>query len=116
MSGTAVDPGPVARLRDDVGPEAARGMLDRFLDLLPGRVARLHAAVAAGEAPELRDAALSLSCSATMLGAHRLAAVSERLRGTDVTAAPPALRELERVGQETRQSLVRVRSTLSGPV
>lgn len=65
-----VTPSSAARLADEVGVEAVAGMRDRFVALLPGRVARLGAALAAGEAPELRDAALSLSCSATMLGAH----------------------------------------------
>lgn len=95
-------------LRDDVGPEATAGMIDRFLTMLPGRVEQLRSAVASGEPPRLRDTALSLGSSATMLGAHRLATLSRRCR-TDAQA----LGELERVALATCRALVALRAGLS---
>lgn len=108
-----VTPSSAARLADDVGVEAVAGMRDRFVALLPGRVARLGAALAAGEAPELRDAALSLSCSATMLGAHRLAALCDALRGGDLPAEP--VRELEDVAAATCRALAEPTCGPRGP-
>ena len=102
-----VDATSVTRLEEDVGADAAAGMIDRFIALLPGRIERLRRAVAAGEWAELRDAALSLSCSATMLGAGRLAALCDRCRAE---ATVPA--ELEQVAVATGNALATVQLSL----
>lgn len=101
-----VDRSSVTQLLGEVGATATAGMIDRFLDMLPARVARLRRAVAAGELPELRDATLSLGCSATMLGAHPLAAACGRCRTTDRASAQTALAEVERVAPLTSQELL----------
>lgn len=107
MSGV-LDATCVTDLAHDVGAVAALGMLDRFLAMLPGRVERLHRAVAAGNRAELRDATLSLECSATMLGAHRLAALCGECRKH---AEVPA--ELEQVVAITGSALASLRRRLS---
>lgn len=101
-----VDRSSVTQLLGEVGAAATAGMIDRFLDMLPGRVARLRKAVVAGELPELRDATLSLTCSATMLGAHPLAAASAQCRTADRASAQVALAEVERVAPLTAQALL----------
>ena len=104
-----VDRTCVGQLLGDVGAAATAGMIDRFVDMLPGRLTRLRRAVTVGEQPELRDATLSLGCSATMLGAHRLAAACARCRTAGPHGAREVLAELERVAAGTRQALVSVR-------
>lgn len=101
-------------LRDQVGPAAVTGMIDRFLLMLPDRVDRLRDAVAAGEWPELRDAALSLGCSATMLGAHPLAAACARAQGAGPTDAAAALVEVERLAGATAPALAHARGAVLG--
>lgn len=100
-----VDHASLTRLVTDVGEAATAGMVDRFVTMLPGRVARLRGAVAAGEPAELRDAALSLGCSASMLGAHALAAASAHCRTAHRGAVAEAVAELERVASATRRAL-----------
>jgi len=90
-----LDPAALARLRADVGAATAEGMVDHFLAMLPERVERLRRAVAAGEPAELRDAELSLGCSATMLGAHALADACARSRTATGEAARTVLAEIE---------------------
>ena len=111
-----VDGANLVRLRDDVGPAAAAGMVDRFLAMLPQRLDRLRLAVAAGEAAELRDAALSLGCSATMLGAHRLAAVCDQCRTATGERATEVLAELGSVAAATASALAAIAELRPGRV
>lgn len=104
--GPIVDREHLTRLEDEVGHEAADGMVERFVDMLPTRVARLHEAVVAGEAPELRDASLSLGGTASMLGAVRLAEVAATCRAADAAMAREALAELDRLADATERELV----------
>lgn len=104
--GPVVDRERLTRLEDEVGHEAAVGMVERFVDMLPTRVARLHEAVAAGEVPELRDASLSLGGTASMLGADRLAEVAATCRAADAAMAREVLAELDRLADATERELV----------
>lgn len=104
--GPVVDRERLSRLEEEVGHAAAVGMVDRFVDLLPTRVARLHEAVTAGEGAELRDAALSLGGTASMLGADRLAEVAATCRAADVAMAREVLAELDRLAEATERELV----------
>jgi len=101
-----VDRARIAQLEEEVGHDAALGMVDRFVDLLPTRVARLREAVTSGEAPELRDASLSLGGPAAMLGADRLAEVAATCRAADAVLARQALAELEQLAKATERELV----------
>ncbi len=101
-----VDRARIAQLEEEVGHDAALGMVDRFVDLLPTRVARLRDAVASGEAPEVRDASLSLGGPASMLGADRLAEIAATCRAADVVLARQALAELEQLAAATERELV----------
>ncbi|MCM3662570.1 signal peptidase I [Georgenia satyanarayanai] len=109
VAGPLVDRARLTRLEDEVGHEAAVEMVERFVDMLPTRVARLHEAVTAGEAPELRDAALSLGGTASMLGADRLAAVAATCRAADAAMAREVLAELDRLAEATERELVAAR-------
>lgn len=104
--GPVVDRERLVRLEDEVGHEAAVGMVDRFVDMLPTRVARIHEAVTAGEAPELRDASLSLGGTASMLGADRLADVAAACRAAEAAQARDLLAELDRLADATERELV----------
>lgn len=106
-AGTApvVDRSRLDRLGAEVGEDAARGMVDRFVDLLPGRVARLKEAATSGGAPEVRDASLSLGNPAAMLGADRLAEVAATLRAADTVLARQALTELDELAEATEREL-----------
>ncbi|PYG00985.1 signal peptidase I [Georgenia satyanarayanai] len=104
--GPVVDRERLTRLEDEVGHEAAVGMVERFVDMLPTRVARLHEAVTAGEAPELRDASLSLGGTASMLGADKLAEVAATCRAADAAMAREVLAELDRLADATGRELV----------
>ncbi|HLT83055.1 MAG TPA: signal peptidase I [Phototrophicaceae bacterium] len=106
-AGTApvVDRSRLDRLGAEVGEDAARGMVDRFVDLLPGRVARLKEAATSGGAPELRDASLSLGNPAAMLGADRLAEVAATLRAADTVLARQVLTELDELAEATEREL-----------
>lgn len=113
MDGDVLDRSSIARLHDDVGPAAAASMVDRFLAMLPERLARLRRAVTAGDPPELRDATLSLACSATMLGAERLAAAVTRCRTADRSAVLAALAQAEQTAAAAARAL-RAAGSLSG--
>ncbi|WP_152192612.1 signal peptidase I [Georgenia satyanarayanai] len=106
VGGSVVDHERLTRLEDEVGHEAAAGMVERFVDLLPSRVARLHEAVTAGEAPELRDASLSLGGTASMLGADRLADIAAACRAAEAAQARELLTELDRLADATGRELV----------
>lgn len=107
-----LDRSRLGELVDQVGPEAAAGMVDHFVEMLAGRVARLRGALASGEG--LRDVSLSLACSAEMLGALTLADAATRCRTTDGAAAERALAEVEAMAGPTCHALRGARAALSG--
>lgn len=76
MSDRTLDHATLAKLAEDVGHAATAGVIDRFLESLPQRVRRLRTAMIHGDDEEAHVAALSLSSSAAMLGAHPLAAAA----------------------------------------
>ncbi|WP_159798316.1 Hpt domain-containing protein [Puerhibacterium puerhi] len=69
----AVDRAALCRLADDVGAQGARQFAERYLRALGERLERLRQAAAAQDRPGVRDAALSLASSSTMVGATALA-------------------------------------------
>jgi HPt (histidine-containing phosphotransfer) domain-containing protein len=112
MSGGPVDRERLTGLLTEVGPVATGGMLDRFVDMMAGRVSRLRHAVATGE--ELLDVTLSLACSAEMLGAHALADAATRCRTEEGAGAERALAEVEALAGPTCHALRGARAALSG--
>ncbi|HXD28916.1 MAG TPA: hypothetical protein VN621_09205 [Arthrobacter sp.] len=75
------------RLVEQVGSPPAAAFVDRFVRLWPGRLHRLHVAVAGRDADAGRDAALSLVSGASMAGALRLAGLGTRLHAQIPDAA-----------------------------
>ena len=61
-------------LQDSLGGEKSlcHDFVSRYLQMWPGRFARIHAAVATGNNEAALDAALSLRSSSVMVGAARL--------------------------------------------
>lgn len=76
-----VDPGVLHALAADVGRETAAGVIERFVAMLEVRLTRIRTAP---DPDELRVAALSLACSASMLGAEPLARSARSLRMSDL--------------------------------
>lgn len=111
-SETPLDRARLSELVEQVGPEATGVMVDLFLEMAPARLARLRQAVATRE--DLRDVALSLACSATMVGAHALADAATRCRTEDGAAAERALAEVEALAGPTCHALRGARAALSG--
>jgi HPt (histidine-containing phosphotransfer) domain-containing protein len=54
-------------------------LLTRYRRLMPERVRRIAAALAAGEADDAMDAVLSLKVASSTVGAHELAGIAARL-------------------------------------
>ncbi len=98
----ALDPAVVASLRELTPPgepDVLTEVLQLFLADVPGRVARLRDACAAGSAADLQRAAHSLKGSAGNIGAHDLYAVcrhlDERGRTGDLAGVSGLVAELE---------------------
>ncbi|WP_413450428.1 hypothetical protein AA0Y32_07135 [Georgenia phoenicis] len=103
MTGGLLDRARLTELVEQVGPEAAAGTVDHVLAMMASRVSRLRQAVATGE--DRRDVALSLACSATMVGAHALAEAATRCRTESGAAAERALAEVEALAGPTCHAL-----------
>jgi hypothetical protein len=102
----AVDRAALCRLAEEVGPQGARQFAERYLRVLGERLERLRLAVATGDRPGVRDAALSLASSSTMVGAAPLAAEAYAVvrRLGDEPFAPlgaDGITTLERLVRET---------------
>lgn len=96
----------------EVGPAVTGRMVEHFLDMLAGRLARLRQAVATGE--NVRDVSLSLACSAEMLGALALAEAATRCRTEHGATAERALAQVEALAGPTCHALRGARAALSG--
>lgn len=112
LAGEVLDRGPLRDLVDQVGAQAAAGMIDHFLAMTVQRLARLRQAVAAGE--DVRDVSLSLACSAQMLGALALADAATRCRTAQGAGVERALAEVEALAGPTCHALRGARAALSG--
>lgn len=112
MTGGPLERSYLTVLVTEVGPAATGGMVDHFIDMLAGRVARLRQALSSGQ--DVRDIALSLACSAEMLGALPLADAATRCRTEDGAAAERALAEVEALAGPTCHALRGARAALSG--
>jgi PAS domain S-box-containing protein len=97
-SGPVLDDEIVAGLRD-LGADFLARLVPVFVLAAPDRLADVRAAVEAGDAPALADAAHALRGSAANLGGARVAAVCARIetaaRAGDLDAAPADLAELD---------------------
>ena len=98
----ALDPAVVASLRELTPPgepDVLTEVLQLFLADVPGRIARLRDACAAGNAVEVQRAAHSLKGSAGNIGAHDLYAVCRQLddqgRSGDLAGAEGLVGALE---------------------
>lgn len=98
----ALDPSVVASLRELTPPgepDVLTEVLRLFLADVPGRIARLREACAAGNAVDVQRAAHSLKGSAGNIGAHDLYAIcrqmDDRGRSGDLAGAGGLMAELE---------------------
>jgi hypothetical protein len=100
-----VDPTALRLLAADVGRESAASFARDFMRIWPRRRAALAAALAGTDRTVALDAALSLRTSSTMVGAARLAALSEKLerrvRTDGPQAAAPLLADVTQCGELT---------------
>ena len=91
--------------------EAARRYLLNNLQMWDGRYTRLSAAINAGNKEAAMDAVLSVSTSARMVGALRLAqlaaGIQQYLVAGDIRGAASSLDELEACGRLTMEELQR---------
>lgn len=113
---TLVCAGALHSLVDQLGTAAAACFVERFIRLWPVRRERLHLAVEHCDTDAGKDAALSLTSSASMAGAHRLAELGSRLHaGVPASTSPPAwadaaglMAELDRVGEDSIADVARL--------
>jgi CheY-like chemotaxis protein len=117
----AVDDGVIHRLASSLGEqggESVAGLIDAFLDQIPGQVERLRDGLERGDVDEVRREAHTMKANAAAFGAPALA---ERCRELETAAKDGALergsellgrieeelgrvvRELERVREELRR-------------
>lgn len=109
----AVDRDALCRLAADVGPQGAQQFAERYLRALGERLERLRQAAAAEDRPGVRDAALSLASSSTMVGAMPLAeeayAVVRRLAADPFQPfGASGIVPLERLVRETSAVLAQI--------
>ncbi|MEA5453441.1 Hpt domain-containing protein [Sinomonas sp. JGH33] len=104
-----VDPDALRMLAEDVGPETAASFARDFVRIWPQRREALAAALQGTDLTRAIDAALSLRTSSVMVGASRLAALSEglerRLRADGFDAAAGHLPEVAECGELTVDAL-----------
>lgn len=104
-----VDPTALRLLAADVGRESAASFARDFMRIWPRRRAALAAALTGTDRTVALDAALSLRTSSTMVGAARLAALSEelerRVRTDGPQAAAPLLPGVTHCGELTVRAL-----------
>lgn len=113
MCEAPVDDAVLDELVQDVGQAATSRMIGLFLEDLPNRVRRLRAAVLVRDVEKSRVAALSLSCSAAMLGARPLADTARRyVRGLPTQDPDP---ELLALADLARQACVELRTHRGAP-
>lgn len=67
-----LDGGPLQALANEVGPAFAQAFIDDFLQMLPGRAAKILHGLAGGDLRAARDAVVSLKATSAMAGALRL--------------------------------------------
>ncbi|WP_185982248.1 Hpt domain-containing protein [Arthrobacter sp. KBS0703] len=67
-----LDSGPLQTLAEEVGPAFAQAFIDDFLQMLPGRAAKILHGLAGGDLRAARDAVVSLKATSAMAGALRL--------------------------------------------
>lgn len=67
-----LDSGPLQTLANEVGPAFAQAFIDDFLQMLPGRAAKILHGLAGGDLRAARDAVVSLRATSAMAGALRL--------------------------------------------
>ena len=100
------------RLADDLGDAQLLGsVVGAYLRELPGRVAGIEAAVAAGDSVELRRLAHTLTSTSAAMGASALAVECARLErecatGGDVVALAPDWADLHRGAEQTLVELL----------
>lgn len=98
-------------LQDSLDGEknVCRTFVDRYVEMWPGRFARLQAAVASGDNEQALDSALSLRSSSFMVGAAQLGALTDDLihllECHQHFAATQKLASLRECGNETAGQL-----------
>lgn len=104
-----LDGSVLARMRDEIGDEAASRFVATYLAELPGRLAAIREAAAEGEAEGLRSAAHALKSPSAGVGAHRLAAACRDLEELGAAGrladARTRAEELDVLGRETVRAL-----------
>lgn len=108
--------GTLHSLVEHLGTAAASAFVERFVRLWPTRQRRLLRAVEQCDADAGRDAALSLSSGASMVGAFRLAALGSQLHASVPTSPCPSawldmaglMAELDTVGKASVADVERV--------
>jgi len=89
--------------------EYCLGFVCRYVEMWPGRFARIHDAITAGHQEDAMDATLSLRSSSMMVGASRLGKLAddlvELLKGESYAAAATKLAALHLCGNMTTGQL-----------
>ncbi len=113
-----MDPAAVARLQEIGGPALVRTLVRLVLEELPGRLARVEAAVAARDAAALAPAAHSLISTTGNFGAFQVSELARRIELAAPAAEWDALRndtaELVALTRQFLQELEEVRMQVEG--
>jgi HPt (histidine-containing phosphotransfer) domain-containing protein len=105
----AVDRGAVRQLEEQLGPDSLADLVRTFLARTPDRLAGLRAAVRAGDASTLRDAADSLKGAARSFGAAEVGEIAAQI---EHDSAAGSLERADRLVAELAASLDRTHAEL----
>jgi PAS domain S-box-containing protein len=107
-----IDPavfGALRELEEEGAPGFLRELIDLYLSDLPGRLAELERAVAAGDAPAVQRAAHTLKGSSANLGARRVAtdceAIERDARSGSLARAAELLARVQLGAEQVRHAL-----------
>ncbi|WP_164737376.1 hypothetical protein [Georgenia sp. SYP-B2076] len=108
----AISPHVLRTLSEEMGADIARAFAERYVAMLDGRMARIRAALAGDDGEHAHVAALSLSCSSSMVGADTVAGLARKTADAAhagaVDQARAHLPELEACAEEAATALTHV--------
>jgi HPt (histidine-containing phosphotransfer) domain-containing protein len=102
-----------SELQETMGDDFANELVSTFLEEVPGMVAALKAAAAAGDADAFRRAAHSLKSNAQVFGAAALGELSRTLELSDLSQIDVEARLTEFDAENTRTTIA-LKALLNG--
>lgn len=118
MGESVIDHGAIEALVEDIGVEDVIELLDVYLDDAPQQLRSLQAALEAGDVQGMAAAAHRMKSTSAMVGASRLAEISQevedRARAGDLSAMEERASEIADLMADAREQLDAARVRLEG--